>query len=98
MIGAAHKPILYDYVLAAKPSLPFVAVGTPVARRPPQSSVRAGLLHTAPTSGNWRQPARSDADAGSWHLESIDQPTARTVPRSSCLAGSAAEALGTSAK
>src|ERR1039458_9573580 len=76
----------------------IVAVGTPVARRPPHRSVRAGLLHTAPTSDIWRRSARSDADAGSSHLESIDQPTARTVPKSSCLADSAAEAHGTSAR
>ena len=42
-----------------------VAVGTPVARRPPHRSVRAGLLHTAPTSDIWRRSAHSDADAGS---------------------------------
>src|SRR5881628_958278 len=76
----------------------FVAVGTPVTRRPPHGSVRAGLLHTAPTSDIWRRSARSDTDAGSSHSESIDSPTARTVPKSSGLAGSAAEARGTSAR
>ena len=30
---------------------PTVAVGTPVARRPPHGSVREGLLHTALTLG-----------------------------------------------
>src|SRR5215472_14335765 len=64
----------------------------------PHRSVRAGLLHTAPTSDVWRRSARSDADAGSSHSESIDQPNARTVPRSSGRAGSAAEARGTSAR
>jgi hypothetical protein len=43
---------------------PFVAVGTTVTRRPPHRTVRAGLLHTAPTLDVWRQSARSDADAG----------------------------------
>jgi hypothetical protein len=76
----------------------FVAVGTPVSRRPPHRSVRAELLHTAPTFDEWRRSAHSDADAGSSHLESIDQPTARTVPKSSCLAGSVAEAHGTIAR
>src|SRR3954451_9518769 len=64
----------------------------------PHRSVRAGLLHTAPTSDIWRRSARSDTDAGSSHSESIDSPTARTVPTSSGLAGSAAEARGTSAR
>src|SRR5215467_14335112 len=54
----------------------------------PHRSVRAGLLHTAPTSDTWRRSAGSDADAGSWHSESIDRPTARTAPKSSGLAGS----------
>src|SRR5262249_9050218 len=76
----------------------LVAVGTTVARRPPHRSVRAELLHTAPTSDTWRRSARSDADVGSWHLESIDRPTSRTVPRSSGRAGSAAAGHGTSAR
>src|SRR5271170_5533643 len=76
----------------------FVAVGTPISRRPPHRSVRAGLLHTAPTLDEWRRSAHSDADAGSSHLESIDRPTARTVPTSSCLAGSDAEAPDTIAR
>src|ERR1700733_11727039 len=42
----------------------FVAVGTPVAQTPPHRSVRAELLHTAPTLDEWRRSARSDADAG----------------------------------
>ena len=58
----------------------FVAVGTTVTRRPPHRSVRAELLHTAPTSDTWRRSARSDADAGSWHLESIDRPTPEPLP------------------
>jgi hypothetical protein len=33
--------------------------GTPVSRRPPYRSVGAGLLHTAPTSDEWRRSARS---------------------------------------
>ena len=31
---------------------------------------------SAPTSDTWRQSARSDADAGSSHSESIDRPPA----------------------
>src|SRR5690242_11347420 len=76
----------------------IVAVGTPVAQRPPHRSVRAELLHTAPTLDEWRRSAHSDADAGSLHSGSTDRPTARTVPRSSCLADSAAEAHGTIAR
>src|SRR5436853_5575626 len=75
-----------------------VAVGTSVTRRPPHRSVRAEFPHTAPTSDTWRRSARWDADVGSSHSESIDRPTARTVPRSSGLAGSVAEARGTSAR
>ena len=76
----------------------MVAVGTMISQRPPHRSVRAELLHTAPTSDTWRQTARADADAGSSHSESIDRSTAGTVPRSSGLAGSAAEARGASAR
>src|SRR5260370_33359302 len=57
------------------------------AQRPPHRSVRAELLHTAPTSDTWRRSAGSDADAGSSHSESIDRLTARTAPKSSGLAG-----------
>src|SRR5437764_10725420 len=76
----------------------LVAVGTTVSRRPPHRSVRAALLHTAPTSDAWRRSAHLDADAGSWHLESIDRPTLRTAPRSSGRAGSAAAGHGTNAR
>ena len=55
----------------------FVAVGTPVTRRPPHRSVRAGLLHTALTSDAWRQSARSDADAGCGRWESSGRPDGR---------------------
>jgi hypothetical protein len=46
----------------------FVAVGTAVIPPPPHRSVRAELLHTAPTLDEWRQSARSDEDAeyGRW--------------------------------
>jgi len=53
---------------------PSVAVGTTVTRRPPHRSVRAGLLHTAPTSDAWRQIARWDADAGFWRSGATDRP------------------------
>lgn len=36
-------------------TLAEIAVGTPVARRPPHRSVRAELPHTAPTLGEWRR-------------------------------------------
>jgi hypothetical protein len=49
----------------------FVAVGTAVTRRPPHRSVRAGLLHTAPTLDEWRRSARSAADAGYGRWEAI---------------------------
>src|SRR3954452_24253158 len=87
---------VYRRSSAAK--LLFVAVGTPVSRRPPHRSVRAELLHTAPTLDDWRRSAHSDAGAGSSHLESIDRPTTRTVPTSSCLAGSDAGARDTIAR
>src|SRR4051812_11531568 len=76
----------------------LVAVGTTVTRRPPHRSVRAELLHTAPTSDAWRRSAHLDADAGSWHLESIHRPSLGTAPRSSGRAGSAAAGKGTSAR
>jgi hypothetical protein len=41
-----------------------VTVGTTIAGRPPQRSVRAELPHTAPTSDEWRRNARQDKDAG----------------------------------
>ena len=72
-----------------------VAVGTPVARRPPHRSVRAELPHTAPTSDDWRRSARSDSGCRILALgnPAIDA-TARTVPTSSGRAGSDAEARG----
>src|SRR6266478_9536548 len=76
----------------------FVAVGTPVTRRPPHRSVRAELLHTAPTSDTWRRSAGLGGDEGSWHSESSDRPTTTTAPTSSGLAGSAAAAHDASAK
>src|ERR1700745_2135440 len=76
----------------------FVAVGTPVARRSPPRSVRAELLHTAPTSDAWRRSAGWDEGGGFWHSESTDRPTARTAPMSSGHVGSAAPARGTSAR
>ena len=41
--------------LGAEHNSHAVAVGTPVARRPPHRSVRAALPHTALTSGGWRR-------------------------------------------
>src|SRR2546421_10479693 len=76
----------------------FVAVGTPVAQRPPHRSVRAELLHTAPTADAWRRSAGWDGDGGFWHSESTHRPTARTAPMSSGRAGSAAAARDTSAR
>jgi hypothetical protein len=40
-----------------------IAVGMPVARHPPHRSVREGLLHTAPTSGNSRKAFDSGTGA-----------------------------------
>jgi len=48
--------------------LTFVAVGTPVTRRPPHRSVRAELLHTAPTSDAWRRSAGWDEIYPTCHL------------------------------
>src|SRR5271170_7734171 len=76
----------------------FVTVGTPVTRRPPHRSVRAELLHTAPTLDTWRRSAGWDAGERFWHSESSDRPTATTAPMSSGLAGSVAAAHGTSAR
>ena len=76
----------------------IVAVGTLVAQRPPHRSVRAELLHTAPTSDAWRRSAGWDGGGGFWHSESSDRPTARTAPMSSGRVGSAAVARGTSAR
>ena len=76
----------------------FVAVGTPVARRPPHRSVRAALLHTAPTSDVWRRSARSGADAQSEHSETTCRPAAEIAPRSAGSAGCGAGAPDTSAR
>jgi hypothetical protein len=40
-----------------------VAVGTPIAERPPHRSVRAALPHTAPTLGVWRRSGCTARDA-----------------------------------
>src|SRR5207245_9750183 len=43
-----------------------VAVGTPVAQRPPHGSVLAELPHTALTSDAWHRSAKGDRDEESW--------------------------------
>src|SRR5687768_18509037 len=75
-----------------------VAVGTAVARRPPRRSVRAGLLHTAPTLDEWRQSARSGADARYGRWEASAGPDEETEARSSDGVGSVAGGRGTSAE
>ena len=56
------------------------AAGTRRGWRPPHRSVRAGLLHTAPTLDAWRQSARSDAGAESWRWEASDDQTQKPSP------------------
>jgi hypothetical protein len=51
-------------VLVGARETAFVAVGTTVTCRPPHRTVRAELLHTAPTLDGWRRSAHSDVDAG----------------------------------
>jgi hypothetical protein len=41
--------VQYDLTHNGAREMAFVAVGTTVTRRPPHRTVRAGLLHTAPT-------------------------------------------------
>ncbi len=65
-----------------------VAVGTAVARRPPHRSVRAELLHTAPTLDEWRQSARSDSPCVRLHAHRAGRATRRAGSASG--AGSAA--------
>ena len=64
----------------------------------PHRSVRAALLHTAPTSDVWRRSARSGADAESGHSESTYRPAAEIAPRSAASAGGGAGAPDTSAR
>jgi hypothetical protein len=47
----------------------------------PHSSVRAELLHPAPTSDTWRRSAGWDGDEGSCHSESSDRPMTTTAPQ-----------------
>src|SRR6058998_2158785 len=55
-----------------------VAVGTPVARRPPHRSVRAVLPHTAPTLDDGGQPLLGPGvqDTGGWEppLDDLGHP------------------------
>src|SRR5437588_6039465 len=87
-----------DCYVAGDLQNPFVAVGTPVTRRPPHGSVRAELLHMALTSDGWRRSAGWDGGGGFWHSGSTYRPAARTAPMSSGRAGSAAAAHDTSAR
>lgn len=56
----------------------FVAVGTPVAGRPPHRSVREGLPHTAPTSG---QTPKRCAGKGCWIRGTGSQRSAKRFMR-----------------
>ena len=58
-----------------------VAVGTPVAQRPPHRSVRAELPHTAPTLGEWRRSAHKDANVKCGHEGANDSQTGQSEPR-----------------
>src|ERR1700726_1504298 len=63
-----------------------VAVGTPVAQRPPHRSARAVFLHAALTADAWRRSASRDTDEGFWGVEAIasqNQPCASTISGSS---------------
>src|SRR5690242_9381730 len=91
-----HPPLLTNYREICFTSL--VAVGTPVARCPPHRSVRAELLHTAPTADIWRRSARWDGGEESGHWESSDRLMARTFPSSSGCVGFGAGAHDTIAR
>jgi hypothetical protein len=58
-----------------------VAVGTPVTRRPPHRSVRAGFPHTAPTLGEERESAPQETGAEYGHEGANDWRIDQTEPR-----------------
>jgi hypothetical protein len=58
-MGLLHECILcyagFPVGFMSLSSVLRIAVGMPVSRHPPRSSVRAAFLHTAPTSDEWRK-------------------------------------------
>ena len=73
----------------------LVAVGITFTSEPPHRSVCAALPRTAPILGIWRKSERSDMDAVSLVLESIDRLWDQTSPSSCDDAGSFGIELGT---
>jgi hypothetical protein len=57
-LGKWYEPIHIKRLAQAKAEEKLVAVGTVVTHRPPHRSVRAELLHTAPTKGVDVKPLR----------------------------------------
>src|SRR5215472_369745 len=99
-----RDPVLGPLALCVASFLPFSITyyrrgrDAGLTQRPPPRSVRAGLLHTAPTSDTWRRSAGRDGDVRSWHSGSSDRPTARTAPTSSGHADCGAAVHGTNAR
>jgi len=50
-LSKALDEAVEDYNGVLERALKLIAVGAPIAGRPPHRSVRAACLHTAPTSG-----------------------------------------------
>ena len=58
----------------------MVAVGTPVARRPPHGSAQAVFPHAALTEDAWRRNANQDTDEEWWVAEAIAQQSQQRAP------------------
>src|SRR5206468_3339098 len=64
IVRSCPRPSIFGRRFRSRKRRGMVAVGTPVARRPPHRSVQALLTHTAPTSGAWRRSGRPGKGAG----------------------------------
>src|ERR1700682_1896183 len=64
-----------------------VAVGTPVAQRPPHRSARAALPHAAPTADAWRRSVSRDRGEEFWVMGAIAQRKQQGASTSSGFSG-----------
>src|SRR5208282_3236105 len=64
-----------------------VAVGTPVAQRPPHRSARAALPHAAPIADAWRRSVSRDRGEEFWGVGAIAQRKQQGASTSSGFSG-----------
>jgi len=71
--GLSDRPRQARFVRNLAVGFSPVAVGTPVAQRPPHRSARAALPHAAPTADAWRRSVSRDTGEEFWVVGAIAQ-------------------------